>query len=449
MKFFDFKLLQKDSSSKARLGRLRTPHGEILTPNFVPVGTQAALKGLSPRELKEIGVQILFANTYHLYLRGKEDIVAGFGGVGKFMGWDGPTITDSGGFQVFSLGAAQRPVKGQGRLTKFSKSVFLYEEARGSVARFPRPTASFASPAIGKASLSPVARRGAPACATPRDVLKKKNGRIRAAEIDEEGVMFYSHLNGDEYRLTPENSIQIQDRLGADLIVAFDDHESPLWDHEETEKSLERTNRWAIRSLRAKKRGDQLMYGVVHGGQFRDLREKSAKFVDQHFGAVAIGGSYTSKEVLTNVVDWVTPLVDEMKPRHLLGIGEVVDLFEGVERGIDFFDCVAPTRRGRHGNIYIHAKSEGSSGKQNFTIQITNSRFETDKSGLDPLCHCYTCQNFTRAYIYHLFKANEILGMRLATYHNVFFIVNLMREMREAIGEGRFGELKEEWLGEK
>jgi tRNA-guanine transglycosylase len=415
MEFFRFDILQKDSFCRARLGRLRTPHGEILTPTFVPVGTQAALKGLSPRELKEIGVQIIFANTYHLFLRGREDIVADAGGVGKFMGWDGPTITDSGGFQVFSLGAAQRSVKGQGKLTKFSKSVFLYEGEAGNGERRDA--------------------RGS------RMDGNRFAGRVKPAEIDEEGVTFYSHLNGDAYRLTPESSIQIQEKLGADLIVAFDDHESPLWDYEETEASLERTNRWALRSRASHKRRDQLMYGVVHGGKFRDLREASARLTDNHFAAIAIGGSYTSKEVLYNVIDWVVPLVDEAKPRHLLGIGEVADLFEGVSRGVDFFDCVAPTRRARHGNIY---SSENSTGK-NFTIQITNSQYKADKSPLDPQCHCYTCGHFTRAYIHHLFKADEILGLRLATYHNVFFITNLMREMREAIGEGRFEQLKAEW----
>lgn len=416
MEFFRFDILQRERSSRARLGKLRTPHGEILTPNFVPVGTQATLKGLSPRELKEIGVQILFVNTYHLYLRGREDIVADAGGLGKFMGWDGPTITDSGGFQVFSLGVGQRSVTGRDKLTKFSKSVFVYED-ESSILNGTRNSSRQAR-TIGMS-------------------------RVRPAEVDEEGVTFYSHLNGDVYRLTPESSIQIQEKLGADLIVAFDDHESPLWGHAETTASLERTNRWALRSLSAKKRSDQLMYGVVHGGMFRDLREESARFTDKHFEAIAIGGSYTSKEVLKGVVDWIMPLVDEAKPRHLLGIGEVTDLFEGVSRGVDFFDCVAPTRRARHGNIY---SSEKNFTGKNFTIQITNSQYKTDKGPLDPQCKCYTCLNFTKAYIHHLFKADEILGLRLATYHNVFFIINLMREMREAIGEGRFEELKKAWL---
>ena len=452
MEFFRFDILQRDSSSRARLGKLKTPHGEILTPNFVPVGTQAALKGLSPRELKEIGVQILFANTYHLYLRGREDVVADAGGLGKFMGWDGPTITDSGGFQVFSLGAAQRAVEGRGKLNKFSKSVFVYEkeaqEFSFSAARGPVVPSS--SPMSSPVQRGAGTRLDTSGRATPRsELLRKKTGKIKAAEVDEEGVTFYSHLSGDVYRLTPESSIQIQEKLGADLIVAFDDHESPLWGHEETLESLERTNRWAIRSLKAKKRDDQLMYGVVHGGMFRDLREESARFTDKHFEAIAIGGSYTSKEVLKRVVDWVMPLVDEAKPRHLLGIGEVADLFEGVARGVDFFDCVAPTRRARHGNIYSSSAKQNLGERGSFTFQITNSQYKTDKSPLDPQCKCYTCGYFTRAYIHHLFKADEILGLRLATYHNVFFIINWMREMREAIGEGRFAQMKEEWVGEK
>ena len=424
---FKFKILQKDKDSQARLGELKTPHGVIQTPNFVPVGTQAALKGLSPQEIEEIGAQLIFANTYHLFLRGKADVIEEAGGLGKFMGWNGPasaplelrrgkpTITDSGGFQVFSLGAGQKGQKGQkghDKLTKFSKSVFLYDEDD--------------KPALANNEVG--IRRGKP------------------AEIDEEGVTFYSHLNGDELRLTPEISIKLQEKLGADLIVAFDDHESPLWDHTETKFSLERTNRWALESLKAHARRDQLMYGVVHGGVFQDLREESAKFTDKHFGAIAIGGSYTSKEVLKQVIDWVVPLVDEEKPRHMLGIGEVTDLFEGVSRGMDLFDCVAPTRRGRHGNIYIHPKSGGVK-EHSFTMQITNSIFERDFGPLDPQCRCYACQNFTRAYINHLFKCDEILGLRLATYHNVFFIVDLMRQMRLAIGEGRFAQLKTEWLG--
>ncbi len=410
MEFFRFEVLQKDVSSAARLGRLRTPHGMILTPNFVPVGTQATLKGLTPVEMKEIGVQLVFANTYHLFLRGKEDVVEEVGGLGRFMGWDGPTITDSGGFQVFSLGSAQRGVRGKSKLTKFSK-----DEDSSFLRKVRSPTRRL------KASFA----RG--------------YGRLKPADIDDDGATFYSHLNGDVYRLTPEVSIQLQEKLGADLIVAFDDHESPIWDYKETQVSLERTHRWAIESLAAQARRDQLMYGVVHGGIFQDLREESARFIDKHFSAIAIGGAYASKEVLYDVIDWCVPYFQEDKPRHLLGIGEIVDLFAGVRRGMDLFDCVAPSRRARHGNIYVRGAR--------FTIQITNSQFGKDLGPLDPDCLCLSCKNFSRAYIHHLFKAGEILGMRLATYHNVFFIVNLMSEMRRAIGEGRFDQMEAEWLG--
>jgi queuine tRNA-ribosyltransferase len=412
MEFFRFEVLQRGSSCAARLGRLKTPHGDILTPNFVPVGTQATLKGLTPAEMREIGVQLVFANTYHLFLRGKEDVIEEAGGLGKFMGWDGPTITDSGGFQVFSLGAAQRPGRGK-KLNKFSK-MDLDSRLRGN-------------------------DKGGGADSSFLRKVRDNSGRLKAADVDEEGVTFYSHLNGDARRLTPEISIGIQEKLGADLIVAFDDHESPIWDYGETGLSLARTHRWAVESLAAQTRRDQLMYGVVHGGIFQDLREESARFIDKHFGAIAIGGVYTSKEVLYNVIDWCVPFCQEDKPRHLLGIGEVVDLFAGVRRGMDLFDCVAPSRRGRHGNVYVR-------GVNKFTIQVTNSQFERDFGPLDPGCLCFSCQNFSRAYIHHLFKAGEILGMRLATYHNVFFIVNLMSEMRRAIGEGRFEELEREWL---
>ncbi len=237
----------------------------------------------------------------------------------------------------------------------------------------------------------------------------------------------------------------MQEKIGADLIVAFDDHESPLWDHDKTKESIERTNRWALESIRIHKRPDQLMYGVIHGGIFEDLRTESARFTDRHFNAIAVGGSYTSKDVLYNVLEWTLPLTSPQKPRHLLGIGEVQDLFEGVARGVDFFDCVSPTRRGRHGNIYISPRNGGKK-EQNFTVQITGAQYIFDTNPLDPGCECFTCQNFTRAYLHHLFKAKEMLGMRLASYHNVYFILHLLKQIRNAIGEGRFEELKKKWL---
>jgi queuine tRNA-ribosyltransferase len=418
---FRFSILQKDKKTKARAGKLLTPHGEILTPNFNPVGTQGTVKTLSSVDLQEIGAQIVLSNTYHLNLRPVADVVEKMGGLGEFMGWRGPTMTDSGGFQVFSLGVAQKGAKIQSykgsKVTKFTKSVFLN----------PNDFATHQLPAVTKT----------------RE--EKELKKLKAAKVNEDGVWFYSHINGDKQWFDAEVSVRLQEQLGADLIVAFDDHESPLWDWETTKLSVERTNRWALASLAAQKRSDQLMYGVVHGGMYEDLRRESAQFVDKYFGAVSIGGSYTSKQVLYHTLSWCVPYFAEEKPRHLLGIGEVQDLFEGVARGIDFFDCVAPTRRGRHGNLYISHKNGGRK-EGNFTMNIFNEKYKLDQDPIDPGCPCMTCQNYTRAYLRHLFVADEILAQRLGSYHNVYFIVNLVKEIRQAILEERFAEMKDEWL---
>src|SRR5260221_249600 len=327
-----FKVDKRDKDSRARIGTLTTPHGIVHTPMFVPVGTQATVKTLTPHELEDMGAEIVLANTYHLHLRPGEDVVKKMGGLGKFMGWSGVTMTDSGGYQVFSWGVAQKKVQlkdRQGRkLSKFSKSVF------SNVSDF-----QILLPAVTK---------------TKQDKDLKK---LKAAKISEEGVKFFSHLNGKAEWFDAKVSIQIQEKLGADLIVAFDEH----------------------------------------------------------------------------------------KPRHLLGIAEVQDLFEAVERGMDFFDCVAATRRGRHGNLYMSPKNGGNK-KNNFTLSITNAQFVTDKNPIDPECECYTCKHYTRAYVSHLYKADEILGKRLGTLHNVHFIINLAKKMRKAILEDRFAKMKKEWL---
>ncbi|MBI2330500.1 tRNA guanosine(34) transglycosylase Tgt [Candidatus Daviesbacteria bacterium] len=372
----NFKILHKDG--KARVGELITPHGIIETPNFNPVGTQAAVKALSPKDLKEIGVQIVLANTYHLMLRPGADLIEKFGGLHKFMGWDKPIMTDSGGFQVFSLGIALE---------------------HGS------------SKVVGKGDSEP---------------------RPRLNKITEDGVTFQSHLDGSRYILTPEKSIRIQAQLGADLIVAFDDHESSKHTHDEMLKSIELTKRWGLRSLKAHKT-NQLMYGVVHGGTHKDLRVRSAKFTDKNFEAIAIGGIYGDRQKLCEIIDWVVPQVSEEKPRHLLGIGEVEDLFNGIERGIDLFDCVAPTRRARNGSLYVYPDR---------ILNLRQSRFTADKKPIDPQCSCYTCANFSRAYLRHLFFAGEILYHQLATYHNIHFMTNLVKDIREAIKEDRFNKLR-------
>ncbi|HXS15183.1 MAG TPA: tRNA guanosine(34) transglycosylase Tgt [Candidatus Saccharimonadales bacterium] len=416
-----FTIEKKDKKTHARAGILKTPHGVVHTPQFVPVGTQGTVKTLTPHDLKDMGAEIVLSNTYHLHLRPGEDVIAQMGGLSKFMAWHGPTMTDSGGFQVFSLGAAQKrvTVRGQNgqKLSKFNKSVFLTPENSGLVL-----------PAVTK---------------TRQD---KELSLLKSAKVTEDGVKFYSHVDGHMEWFDSEKSIAIQEKLGADLIVAFDDHESPLWDWEMTKLSMERTNRWGLASLAAQTRDDQLMYGVVHGGHFPDLRIESAKFTNKYFDALAIGGSYSSKEIMYSMIEACVMHFDVEKPRHLLGIAEVQDVFEGVARGIDFFDCVAPTRRGRHGSLYI-SPTTGGTTKNNFIMPIKNAKYITDPLPIDPACTCYTCQHYTRAYLSHLFRADELLGQRLGALHNVHFIITLARKIRQAILEDRFSELKTEWLG--
>lgn len=394
-----FQILAKDG--KARAGKLETPHGVIETPNFNPVGTQGSVKALGPRELSEIGVQIILGNTYHLMLRPGVDLIKKFGGLHKFINWDKPIMTDSGGFQVFSLGVA---------LEHGNNKVLKEDEGEVDTENF------------------------------------KKRPRLN--KITEDGVIFQSHLDGSKHTLTPEKSIKIQRELGVDLIVAFDDHESAKHNHDEMLKSIELTESWGLRSLKEFKRYDdsrQIMYGVVHGGTHKDLRVRSAQFTNQHFDAIAIGGIYGDKKALCQIIEWVISEVSENKPRHLLGIGEVEDLFNGIEGGIDFFDCVAPTRRARFGSLYIGPKNGGSK-KNAFTMNIRQSKFTADQKPVDPACSCYACQNFSRAYLRHLYVAGEILYHQLATYHNIYFITNLVKAIREAIKEGKFKLLKREYL---
>ncbi len=416
-----FKIITRDKSSKARAGIIKTPHGNIETPSFIPVGTQATVKSLSPRDLKEMGVQIVLANTYHLHLRPGGDLIKNFGGLAKFMGWeDGPhfakasrgkpTMTDSGGFQVFSLGVGlEKPG------TKFLKEI----DGRESK--------------MENRTLKMEDRR-----------LMSDEPRPRLNKITEEGVTFQSHIDGSTHKLTPESSIEIQEKLGADLIVAFDDLESPKYSYDQTKKSLELTNRWELRSLKAHKRNDQLLYGVTHGGEFKDLRIESAKFVDENFDAIGLGGAHLSKKNLYEVVDWTTDIVSEGKPRHLLGVGEVDDIFEIIERGIDTFDCVIPTRLGRTGFFFI-SPPHGNS-KNRFRTDIDKPIFRSDAKPLDKNCNCHTCQNFSRAYIHHLFRSRELLAYNLLSYHNVYFIVNLTKQIRESIIKGNFQSLKKKWL---
>ena len=387
-----------DPTSPARLGQLVTPHGAIETPAFVVVGTQAAVKSLQPHEVAALGAQAVLCNTYHLYLRPGPDLIADFGGLHGFMGWSGPMFTDSGGYQVFSLGFGKE--HGIGKIV----GMFPDEDPRDR--RRPNATAS---------------------------------AQAKLSKVDDDGVTFRSHLDGSTHRLTPESSIAIQEKLGADVILAFDEPTSPLHDEAYTARAMERTHQWAERSLAAKRRTDQALYGIVQGGAFRRLREASATFIGgMPFDGFAIGGSLgTSKRDLERVLEWSIPALDEARPRHMLGIGEPEDLFRCVERGIDTFDCVAPTRHARRGVLLT---ADGP-------LTIAKAAYREDDGPVDPECACPTCTTFSRAYLRHLFAAEELLAYTLATTHNLAFILGLMARMRMALAAGTLGALKSEVLG--
>ena len=391
--------------TQARLGRIDTPHGSIETPEFLPVGTLATVKGLMPKQLEELGVQGMLSNTYHLFLRPGADIVEEMGGLHKFMHWNRPVMTDSGGFQAFSLGAAR-------------------QYGIGKIGVFPG----------GDAQLS----------AQPKGDSYKP-----LAKIDEDGVVFRSFLDGSQHRLNPEISIHIQEQLGADIILAFDECTSPAASYEYTAKSLERTHRWAKRSLAARRDTPQALYGIVQGGAWEDLRQKSVEFITNlPFQGFAIGGSLgKSKADMHKVLDWTIPRMPKDKPRHLLGIGEVDDLFEGVQRGIDTFDCVIPTRFARTSNLLVPYDVPGANKRG--TLVLRNAEFTHDPRPVDPNCSCYCCQNFSRAYLRHLYKSEEILGSVLGTLHNIHFMLKLMRDIRASLADGTFFELKAKWLGDK
>ncbi len=375
-----------------RAGRLTTAHGTIETPAFVAVGTKATVKALTVEQIKETGAQVVLGNTYHLYLEPGEKIVQKAHGLGKFMGWSGPTMTDSGGFQVFSLGAA------------FGKKVSKVR-------------------------------------AQPSYIRRNVGGSGKLVQIDEDGVNFKSYKDGSGHRFTPERSIEIQHKIGADIIFAFDECTSPDAPRAYQKEAMERTHRWATRCLVAHQqlthnRQQQMLFGIVQGGRFEDLRKKSAKTIGKMgFNGLGIGGSF-EKEDIGNAVRWVNEILPTEKPRHLLGIGEPTDLFAAVENGCDLFDCVAPTRQARNGSLYTRR------GRLN----ITNSSYRTDFTPVEKNCGCYTCLNFTRAYLAHLFHSNEILANTLASIHNLYFIVHLVKEMRTAILDGSFARLKKDFL---
>jgi queuine tRNA-ribosyltransferase len=389
---FGFDILERDKNSRARLGRLQTPHGDLLTPGFIFCATKAAIRGASPRDLRTANAEMVLANTYHLLIQPGPDVVERLGGLHKFMGWDGPMLTDSGGFQIFSLGQGTES-----------------SEIKGS-----RPD--------------------------------KRNPLL--LELSKEGAVFRSPRDGTKHTLTPESSIQIQRQLRPDLAVVLDECTPVHVDRDYTEKSLMLTHNWAERSLAEFARhhdGTQGLYGVVQGGIYEDLRRQGAETIaSKPFFGHAVGGCLGDhKDAMYNIIEYaMVPLskTADKRPVHLLGIGGIRDIWEGVAMGIDTFDCVTPTRIARHGWALKR-------GAESFRINLRNARFREDSLPLDEACGCYACQNFSRGYIHHLFKANEILGLQLLTQHNITFMVGLMSEIRSALSRGRFEEAKKDWLG--
>lgn len=390
---FYFTLKTRLDGAHARTGVITTPHGEIKTPAFIPVGTQATLKALTPEQLKATGAQAMLANAYHLFLRPGHETVDKAGGLHKFMNWDGPVFTDSGGFQVMSLGVG------------FKKVVDM----------------------TGRAADKPLGKKD------------------KLAHIDNDGVNFKSHLNGEIHRLTAEKSMQIQHGLGADIIFAFDELTTLQHSREYQEESLrERTHPWALRSLAEHKRLTeerkdkpyQALFGVVQGANYEDLRRECSRFLAaQDFDGFGLGGAFTKDEI-GKITGWMAEELPEDKPRHMLGISEPNDIFDCIENGADTFDCVSPARVGRNGALYT----------PNGRVNITNRKYREQFSPLVEDCQCYTCQNYTAAYLNHLFKAGEILGYTLATIHNEQFIVKLVDDIRASIEKGNFYEFKQRWM---
>ena len=361
-----YELIKTCKQSGARLGVLHTPHGDIETPIFMPVGNQATVKSMTPEELKEIGSQIILSNTYHLYLRPGHELVKKAGGLHEFMHWDKPILTDSGGFQVFSLGPLRK--------------------------------------------------------------------------ISEEGVEFRSHLDGSKHFLTPEKAMEIQNALGSDIMMAFDECAPYPASREYVKNSLERTTRWLERCKEAHKNPEkQALFGIIQGGMYKDLREQSAKEITAiDLPGYAIGGLSVGepKPMMYDILEHTTPFMPVDKPRYLMGVGSPDDLIEGVIRGVDMFDCVLPTRIARNGTAMT------SQGK----VVVRNATYAEDFTPLDPECDCYTCRNYTKAYIRHLIKTNEMLGARLITTHNLHFLLKLMENIRQAIREDRLLDFREEFF---
>lgn len=392
---FDFKILKKDKKSKARLGVLKTPHGIIHTPNIAIVATKGAIRGLGFDLAKKFGAEIFMINTFHFFVNKRYKIVKKFGGLHKFLNINYPLMTDSGGFQVFSLGFGLE--HGVGKILNI-----FPEESKNKI----------------------------------KNIQNKKKNLVK---ISKDGAMFISPLNGEKLFLSPETSIKIQKILKADIIFSFDECTSPLSDYHYTKEAMERTHLWAERCLKEfGKPKNQVLFGIVQGGEYENLRKESAGFINSlPFFGFGIGGSLgKSKKDICRVLEWTIPFLDEKKPKHLLGIGEIDDVFNAVERGIDLFDCVIPTRWARHGTAFSF---EGK-------INLKSRKYLNEKKPLDPKCDCKICKKFSRSYLCHLTKEKEILGIILLTEHNVFWILNLFKKIRTAIKENRFLQFKKQVL---
>ena len=432
---FTFTIKAKVPGTLARAGVIETPHGNIETPAFIPVGTKATVKALTPEQVRDlVGAQAVLANTYHLYLQPGTEILKKAGGLHKMMNWSGPTFTDSGGFQAFSLGADH------GRRSKIAG----IKSTEKSATDFSRSA----------------------------DIDSSASGQTPFARVDDDGVDFKSVIDGSAHRFTPETSIDIQHAIGADIIFVLDECAAPDADHVAQKKAIERTARWAERCLVHHKRAGEekalrktpsssaddaahsqsparrprasaelfsspALYGIVQGGRYQDLRTESARTIGaMDFDGFGIGGTFEKGDMAT-AVGWVCAELPEGKPRHLLGIGEPMDLILGIENGADTFDCVAPTRIARNGSVYTRMQGR---------INLLNAQFIADFSPLDPTCTCYTCTKYTRAYIAHLFRAKEMLAGTLASIHNLYFVVNLVKEARQAIIEGKWAEFKNSFI---
>ena len=398
---FKFEITSAQENSLARVGTITTPHGQIQTPAFIPVGTKATVKSVLPEAMADLGAQALLANAYHLYLQPGADILDEAGGLGEFMNWPGPTFTDSGGFQVLSLGVGFKKVLAMDATTFRADDVIA-------------------------------------------------GNKERLAHVDDEGVTFKSHLDGSMHRFTPEISMQVQHQIGADIIFAFDECTTLHNTRPYQELAMERTLAWASRCLDEHKhltderssKSYQALFGVIQGAQYEDLRKKAARDLGslessgQSFDGFGIGGAL-DKEKLGAIVSWVNQLLPENKPKHLLGIGAPEDLFVGVENGIDTFDCVLASRIARTSAVYT---MEGR-------FNLSNSRFKRDFTAIDDECDCYTCTHYTRAYMHHVFRGKEMIAATLATIHNERFIVRLVDQMRQALLDGNFSDMKADFLG--